>query len=346
MQKFRLFCGIDVSKASLSVAILRACGEIIERKTYSNDAAGIEQLYQRLLRLESDLSQILVCLEHTGVYGEKLTMAFADTPLFVWVVNALMVKYARVSFERLKTDPKDALKIAQFAHMMQAQAQPYQPLNAQETQIRNLYRLRGQLVKLRQQVKNCAATNLDKAIPCPISSSLLTELIERISQMVQTVEAELQRLCQQDPRIKRTHQILRSIPGIGPVCAWQLIFTTQHFRRFTSHKQYAAYAGTAPYEHQSGSSLKRKPRLSKKAARQIKTNLTMGAIRQIRPNMVFHQYYHHMKEVHHKHHLWIINSIRNMMLKLAFDLVKKDQLFDLEQFLINKKSWQKFLTLS
>ncbi|MEL6276220.1 MAG: hypothetical protein AAFU03_14055, partial [Bacteroidota bacterium] len=59
----------------LSVAILRACGEIIERKTYSNDAAGIEQLYQRLLRLESDLSQILVCLEHTGVYGEKLRNA-------------------------------------------------------------------------------------------------------------------------------------------------------------------------------------------------------------------------------------------------------------------------------
>lgn len=45
-----------------------------------------------------------------------------------------------------------------------------------------------------------------------------------------------------------------------------------------------------------------------------------------------------MKEHEHKHHVWIINSIKNMHLKLAFDLVKKDKLFDLEIFLKNKKS--------
>ena len=78
----------------------------------------------------------------------------------------------------------------------------------------------------------------------------------------------------------------------------------------------------------------------------IKTNLSLAALRQIRKNMVFHQYYKYMKEYEHKHHLWIINSIRNMLIKLAFDLVKKDKLFDLEIFLKNKKSWAKFLTLS
>lgn len=345
MEKFRLICGIDVSKSSLSVALLSTSG-LLERKTYPNTAAGIEALYQRLLSLESDPSQILVCLEHTGVYLEKLCMAFQDTGLFLWVVNALMVKYARVSFERLKTDPVDALKIARFAQMMQANAQRYQPLNAQEAQMKDLYRLRRQLVKLLQQVRNFAATNRDKAVPCPVTEASFSDLIAQLSKRIKVVETQLEKLCQADPKSKRTHQILRSIPGIGPVCAWQLLFITQHFQRFRSHKQFAAYAGTAPFEQQSGTSLKRKPKLSQKAAREIKTNLTLAALRHIRKGMVFHQYYLYMKEVKKKHHLWIINSIRNMIIKLAFDLVRKDQLFDLETFIINKKSWQQHLTLS
>lgn len=345
MEKFRLICGIDVSKASLSVAILSK-DEVLERKSYPNNAVGIEALYQRLLSLESDPTQILVCLEHTGVYIEKLTLAFQDTQLFVWVVNALMIKYARVTFERLKTDEVDALKIAQFAQMMQSKAQRYQPLGAQEAQIRDLFRLRGQLVKLSQQVQNFQSTNEDKAIPCLLTQSIYDQLERQIRQMLKTVETELNTLCQQDQKLKRTHQILKSIPGIGPVCAWQLIYTTHNFQRFNSYKQFAAYAGIAPFEQQSGTSIKRKARVSKKAVIEIKTNLTMAALRQTQKNMVFHQYYHHMKNEHHKHHLWIINSIRNMIVKLAFDLIKHDQLFDRETFLINKKSWQPFLELS
>ena len=345
MEKFRLICGIDVSKSSLATATLRD-GKLLARKTYPNNAAGIEMLYQFLIDQQKDPSQILVVMEHTGVYIEKLTLAFQDTGLFIWVVNAIMIKYARVNFERLKTDPVDALKIAQFGEMMQKKAKQYQPLNAQETQIRDLYRLRGQLVKLRQQIKNFAAANLDKAIPCPLSQSMWKGLEKRLNQMIKQVENELKSLCQQDKQIKRTHQILRSIPGIGPVSAWQLIYTTHHFRRFDSYKQFASYAGIAPFEFQSGSSIKRKPRVSKKAAAQIKTNLTLAALRQTQKKMVFHQYYQYMKEQKHKHHLWIINSIRNMIIKLAFVLVKKDQLFDLDTFLINKKSWQKSLTLS
>ena len=345
MEKFRLICGIDVSKASLAVAIFRK-GELIGRKTYPNTAPGLESLYQLLLELEPDPSQILVCLEHTGVYIEKLTLAFQDTDLFIWVVNPLIIKYVRVDFERLKTDPVDALKIAQFAWLMQSEAQAYQPLNAQEAQIKDLYRLRRQLVKLRQQTLNMAATNQDKAIPSALTKAVFKQLENLFNQIIKEVESQLQALCKQDKKIKRTHQILRSIPGIGPVCAWQLIYSTQHFKRFDSYKQFASYAGIAPFEYQSGSSVKRKPRVSKKAAREIKTNLTLAALRQTQKKMVFHQYYQYMKEHKNKHHLWIINSIRNMIVKLAFELIKKDQLFDRQKFLINKKSWTKFLTLS
>lgn len=345
MQKFRLICGIDVSKSHLVVVFIEG-EQVIFRHQFSNDASGIQALYEALLERQEDPTQTLVCLEHTGVYIEKLTLAFADTGLFVWVVNPLMIKYARVNFERIKTDPVDAEKIARFAQMLQQKAQLYQPASHQEAQIRDLYRLRKQLVKLAQQVKNFAATNLDKAIPSSIGQDIWQQLKQELSEKIKEVETQLKTICKKDPEIKRYHQILRSIPTVGPVTAWQLIYTTQAFRRFPSHKQLASYAGTAPFPFQSGSSIKRRPRTSQKACKSLKTNLTMGAVSQIRPKMVFEQYYRYMKEQKGKEHLWIINSIRNIVIKLAFDLIGKDQLFDLNTFLKNKKSWHKFLTLS
>ena len=345
MKKFKLVCGIDISKSSLSMASI-AGDEMLAQKSYPNTAAGLEQLYQDLLKLEREAGQILICLENTGVYMEKLLLAFKESGFFLWVVNPLMIKYARVSFDRLKTDQVDARKIAQFGYMMQSKARQYRPLRAKEAQMKDLFLLRSQLVKLRSQVKNFSTTNLDKAIPCLMSNSIWKQVSEQLTAMIKEVEGQLQQISLSDKAMKRTYQILRSIPGIGPVCAWQLIYTTQHFERFPSHKQFAAYSGTAPFEVQSGSSIKRKARISKKAAVNIKTNLSLAALRQIRKNMVFHQYYKYMKDHEHKHHLWIINSIRNMLIKLAFDLVKKDKLFDLEIFLKNKKSWAKFLTLS
>jgi len=47
-----------------------------------------------------------------------------------------------------------------------------------------------------------------------------------------------------------------------------------------------------------------------------------------------------------KHHLWIINSIMNMIVKLAFRMIKTMQLFDKNLYLNNKKSWAINLELS
>ena len=345
MEKFRLICGIDVSKSSLSVAI-QSGEKLLEEQSYPNSEEGIERLYTRLLELESEPSQILLCLEHTGVYIEKLTHTLDGRGLYIWVANPLLIKYARVRFDRLKTDAADARKIAQFGYMMQQKATLYRLLSHTEAQIRNLYRLRSQLVKTRQQIQRYAATNLDKAVPCPQSKQIFEEMKAQLNQQIKQVEKDLEVLCQQDSQIQRTHQILRSIPGIGPVCAWHLIFSTQNFQKFDSYKQFASYAGTAPFAQQSGTSINRKPKVSRKAAKEIKTNLTMAATRQIQKNMLFYKYYHHMKIHKNKPHFWIINSIRNMLVKLAFELVEKDKTFDRQLFLKNKKSWKNILTLS
>ena len=345
MEKFTHFIGIDVSKSTFHVALIE--GEnLIGEWVYENNSTGIDAFSSMLKIRNCPSDQVLICLEHCGVYMEKLCQRLTELNLFVWALNPLIAKHAFLDLNRQKTDRKDAEALARLAQLYWPKATAYLPPNQLFQDLNNLFLLRKQLVKKRQQGYNFLASNADKAAPCQLAKEFHQEVIEILARQIKTVEKQMLQLIKDDPRLKQIFQILLSIPTIGKVSALHLICLTQGFTKFTSHKKLAAYIGTAPFEFSSGSSVKRKTSLSPRANKGLKTNLTMGAIGQINPKRVFYQYYIYMKEEQHKHHLWIINSIRNIVLKLAFKLVERNQQFDLNIFLKNKKSWHIFLDVS
>ncbi|WP_076370988.1 transposase [Mucilaginibacter lappiensis] len=54
------------------------------------------------------------------------------------------------------------------------------------------------------------------------------------------------------------------------VLAANMIACTHNFTRFTNWRKFACYVGTAPFEHQSGTGIKGKTRVSSLSNRQIK----------------------------------------------------------------------------
>lgn len=345
MQKFTHFIGVDLSKSTFDVALIEH-EALVDQWVYPNDSKGIKAFLSMLRKRGMDKDQVLICLEHCGVYMEKLCQASIEAGLFVWALNPLIAKNASLELNRQKTDQKDARGLAELAQLYWPKAEPYQLQNEAFQSLSSLFLLRKQLVKQRQQCYNCLATNAQKATPCQSTQEVHQEIIDMLSKKIKALEMQMLKQIKEDPRLKQIYTILLSIPTIGKISAIQLICLTEGFTKFASHKKIAAYIGTAPFEFSSGSSVKRKTSLSPKSNKALKTNLTMGAISQIHPKRVFYQYYMFMKEQKNKHHLWIINSIRNTVLKLAFELVKKNQEFDLNLFLKNKKSWHKFLDLS
>ena len=345
MENFSLFVGLDIGKSSFHAAF-RSVDGLVKEACYQNNAKGISGLLQDICSYGYPKTRILIAMEHCGVYLEKIVWTLVDQDLFVWLWNPLIASRAPLALTRHKNDPKDAKAMASLAHIHQSKAKRYFPPNKQQQEIKTLFNLRSQLIKHRTQFINQQKNNQDKAMPHPLSDQYFEEMVENLSRKIKEVDKKLEALIFQSKRLKRIYQILRSIPAIGPVTALQLIIITQGFTQFHSERALAKYIGTMPLKYDSGTSIRRRPRSSKKAHKSLKVNLTMGATSLIREGLFFHQFYRFKTQNQKMEHFKVINIIRNTIIKLAFKLVRLDQEFDPNIFIQNKKSWQNFLTLS
>ena len=345
MEKFSLFVGLDIGKSSFYAAF-RLGNKQVKVVCYKNTAGGIERFLLDIFSFGQPQASILIAMEHCGVYLEKIVGSLVEQGLFVWLWNPLLASRAPLDLTRHKDDPKDAQAMALLAQTYQSQAKQYIPPKPQQREMKQLFTLRSQLIKHRTQLLNQQKANQDKAITHDLANQYFEELIEDLSRKIKALDKKLKAMIFQSQRLNRIYQILCSIPAIGPVTASQLIIITQGFTRFDSEKALAKYIGTMPLKFESGTSVKRKPRSSKRAHKSLKANLTMGATSLIRKGLFFHQFYQFKTQIQKMEHFKVINIIRNTIIKLAFKLVKADQIFDPNIFLKNKKSWQNFLTLS
>lgn len=106
--------GIDVSKGKSTVAVLRPFVEIVaEPFDVIHNDVDLKNLIKRIKSLSGETK---VVMEYTGVYYEPIANALHNAGIFVSVVNAILVHdYGGNSIRKVKTDKKDALKIASFA---------------------------------------------------------------------------------------------------------------------------------------------------------------------------------------------------------------------------------------
>lgn len=342
-RKFKLIFGIDVSKLTLDVTFI--FGQDEKYMQVSNDAKGISQLINLIESYKVQCSEVLFCCENTGNYIDKLSMVLKGLDVTFWVVHPVIMKGYRLDLQRTKNDRVDSKKIAEFAFAHQHKAVNYHHPDQKTKELKELYLLRKQLVGIRQQVLNFIASENDKAIP-GIMNKLVHEQVKHfISELIKDVEKSIQLLLKSEKTISAQYKILLSIPGVGPVIAQHVLATTDGFKKINTYKAFACYVGIAPFERSSGSSIKYRPRTSKKADQGLKAEMHQGALSVIKQGQLFHQYYKSMI-AKGKHHLWILNSIMNMIAKCIFNLIAKMTEFDQEIFRKNKKSWSENLVMS
>ncbi|QCK15040.1 transposase [Mangrovivirga cuniculi] len=104
--------------------------------------------------------------------------------------------------------------------------------------------------------------------------------------------------------------------------AYQLICTTNGFENFTNWRQLACYAGVAPFEYSSGSSIKGKTRVSHYADKQLKSLLNMCALssKKYDPQM---KNYFDRKIKEGKNKMLVLNNIRCKLLSRVFAVINR-----------------------
>lgn len=252
MDKETCYIGIDVSKHKLDIALLRE-GKY-RAKTIANTPSGFADLVSWLHKQQAIAAH--VCMEATNVYWEESAVHLAQTGYLVSVINPALVKaFAQSEGIRTKTDTVDARILARFCQ--EKQPAQWVPPSATELTLRALVLRHQALVEMQTQEKNRLHTARPALMP-----SIETHLLW-LEDEIRRIEKAIDQLINNDPDLGERQRLLDSIPGLGPRTIAVLLAYVGHTLRFESARQFAAFAGLTPMHCESGSSIHKRPRLSK-----------------------------------------------------------------------------------
>lgn len=156
--------GIDVSKGKSTVAVLRPFGEVVASPF---DVIHNDNDLNRLVALIQSLpGESRVVMEYTGTYFEPIAQFLHNNDIFVSVVNALLVHdYGGNSLRKVKTDKKDALKLASYALDRWTELEEYIPADEQRKTLKMLNRQYNQSNKIQTMMKNNLISLTDSVFP-------------------------------------------------------------------------------------------------------------------------------------------------------------------------------------
>ena len=152
------------------------------------------------------------------------------------------------------------------------------------------------------------------------------ELVRHLDELVAEVEKQMLEVIKSEEDLNRNFRLLDSIKGIGLVNAVNIIVYTENFTLFNNARQYAAFCNIAPYEHSSGTSVRKGVHTSHKGHKQLKADLLMGAKSAIVYNKELKQYYERKLEEGKKKRI-IFNNVAFKLITYMFAVVKRESKF-------------------
>jgi transposase len=105
------------------------------------------------------------------------------------------------------------------------------------------------------------------------------------------------------------------------VLSWNIIAKTNGFKSIQTARKFACYAGVVPFEHQSGTSVWRKPKVSVYADKSLKSLLHMAAMSAIRLKNDLRAYYQR-KVQDGKNKMLVLNAVRNKIIQRVYAVIK------------------------
>jgi transposase len=233
-----LFIGIDVSKATLDIAVAPTG----ENWSVPNAEGGMRQLVKRL----KELSPKLVVLEATGGLERRAVAAIAGAGLPVAAVNPRQVRdFAKAMGRLAKTDAIDAAILALFADRIRPEPRPLRDGQAEEFEA---------LVVRRRQVVDMITAEKNRLAAEPPSKRVRTDIgktIKWLQKQLEDIDTDLDRSVKQSPAWREKDDLLRSAPGVGKVFSRTLLSLAPELGSL-NRKQIAALIGVAPMNRDSG----------------------------------------------------------------------------------------------
>ena len=220
-------------------------------------------------------------MEATGVYHEDLAYYLTGNGYEVSIVLPNKISnYFRTLDIKTITDETAAEAITLFG--LSRHLDTWTPPKESYRMLRQIIRERDQILQSRTAAKNQLHAENAGAYPHKSSVKRTQKLIAFLDKQEQEINQEIKELVQNDPEIKKTLKVLCTIPGIGLLTASTVLAETNGFDLIRNKRQLVSYAGLDVREKISGTSVKGKPRISKKGNRYLRKAMHFPALAAIR----------------------------------------------------------------
>jgi transposase len=315
-------CGIEVSARTLLVALGRE-DRAPSRREFSNTAEG----HQAVLRwLDRSGRPVRVVMESTGLYGLDLALCLHQAGVAVMVANPRAARhFATALMKRSKTDRLDAEVLRQFAARLPFVA--WRPPSRAALKLVAVARRLEALTEMLAAEKNrLHAASLSEALPAIIRRDVQRS-IQTQQRAVERLSRAAQELVVADPELARRYALFLSIPGFGATSALHTLAELALLPTGLDVRQWVAYAGLDPRQHTSGSSVEKKPRISKAGNRHLRRALYMPALVAIVHEPHLRAFYEHLL-ARGKTKMQALVAVMRKLLHALFGMFKHDQTFD------------------
>jgi transposase len=315
--------GIDVSKESLDVCLIRVADKQFCYQKINNNMQGFQKMKVWLKTYGCELeSETLVCMEHTGLYTRRLVHYLMSRQVHVWLETPLQIKRS-IGLARGKDDKIDSERIARYAFVHQDKAVLVNLSGLTIEKLKDLQANRNRLLKALNSIKTTVKEMLSvDAASGKTLQRVNKDAIKGLEKSLEQVEEKMSEFIEADEELKRKYDLVTSIKGVGKVLAITLLVYTQGFAKMDDGRKLACYCGVAPFEYRSGSSVFGKTGVSKFANKELKRILYLVSMSSIQYNGELKAYFKRKVE-EGKPKMSVLNAVQNKLLHQIVAVVKR-----------------------
>ena len=281
----KVVLGIDVAQKELVVCLARMFNdwtpELYGHKTFANTAKGFEAMILWVKKMTEGVITVRYVMEATGVYHESLAYFLEGKGYEVSIVLPNKISnYVRTLDVKTVTDRTASEAIARFG--LERNLDSWKRPKEIFRNLKQLTRERDQVVVERTMAKNQLHAEETEAFPHKKSVARIKARIKLLNKQESEIKVDIAVLVKGEKEVSKSIEVICSIPGVGVLTAATVLAETNGFELIRNKRQLTSYAGLDIKEKLSGTSVKGKPKISKKGNKHLRKAMYLPALAAIR----------------------------------------------------------------
>lgn len=263
------FIGIDISKLNYTVCIKK--GDSVRVAEFQNNPDGHQKMLKWVKSNSKDEERVFV-MEATSTYHIDCALYLYSKGEKVAIVNPRFVhNFRKAMGNENKTDITDAQLIAHYGEVKKPKL--WTPPSQSIAKLKELVQRREDILKMIRQEKNRMEALSQSS---PVKKSI-RKILKTLQEEFDRIEKEINDVIQQDPEIRKSAELLKSIPGIGDVVSSVILASVGDIKLFGSKHSLQSFWGVNSAVVKSGTSIN-KSRMSKNGSALVRKHLFMSAL--------------------------------------------------------------------